>query len=114
MNGADLAVLVVPFLDGYSNRVEAGTNLEEDLPILTYTNNLPNCTPMDTKIRLFADKTAISNVNNRNNDAILLHDNINFPPSYEEKQMEFNSANYELLRITNHCSHLRFMDIINS
>ena len=28
MNGADLAVLVVPFLDGSSNRVEAGTNLE--------------------------------------------------------------------------------------
>ena len=31
MNGADLAVLVVPFLDGSSNRVEAGTDLE-DLP----------------------------------------------------------------------------------
>ena len=29
MNGADLAVLVVPFLDGSSNRVEAGTDLEE-------------------------------------------------------------------------------------
>ena len=28
MNGADLAVLVVPFLDGSSNRVEAGTDLE--------------------------------------------------------------------------------------
>ena len=28
MNGADLAVLVVPFLDGTSNRVEAGTDLE--------------------------------------------------------------------------------------
>ena len=27
MNGADLAVLVVPFLDGSSNRVEAGTDL---------------------------------------------------------------------------------------
>ena len=30
MNGADLAVLVVPFLDGSSNRVEAGTDLEDD------------------------------------------------------------------------------------
>ena len=29
MNGADLAVLVVPFLDWSSNRVEAGTDLEE-------------------------------------------------------------------------------------
>ena len=29
MNGADLAVLVVPFLDGSSNRVEAGTDLED-------------------------------------------------------------------------------------
>ena len=29
LNGADLAVLVVPFLDGSSNRVEAGTDLEE-------------------------------------------------------------------------------------
>ena len=28
MNGADLAVLVVQFLDGSSNRVEAGTDLE--------------------------------------------------------------------------------------
>ena len=28
MYGADLAVLVVPFLDGSSNRVEAGTDLE--------------------------------------------------------------------------------------
>ena len=28
LNGADLAVLVVPFLDGSSNRVEAGTDLE--------------------------------------------------------------------------------------
>ena len=28
MNGADLAVLVVPFLDGSSNRVEAGTDLD--------------------------------------------------------------------------------------
>ena len=31
MNGADLAVLVVPFLDGSSNRVEAGTDLESVL-----------------------------------------------------------------------------------
>ena len=29
MIGADLAVLFVPFLDGSSNRVEAGTDLEE-------------------------------------------------------------------------------------
>ena len=29
MNGADLAVLVVPFPDGSSNRVEAGTDLED-------------------------------------------------------------------------------------
>ena len=28
LNGADLAVLVVHFLDGSSNRVEAGTDLE--------------------------------------------------------------------------------------
>ena len=28
MIGADLAVLFVPFLDGSSNRVEAGTDLE--------------------------------------------------------------------------------------
>ena len=33
MNGADLAVLVVPFLDGSSNRVEAGTNLEVKLEV---------------------------------------------------------------------------------
>ena len=32
MNGADLAVLVVPFLDGSSNRVEAGTDLEASIP----------------------------------------------------------------------------------
>ena len=30
MYGADLAVLVVPFLDGSSNRVEAGTDLEAE------------------------------------------------------------------------------------
>ena len=29
MNGADLAVLVVPFPNGSSNRVEAGTDLED-------------------------------------------------------------------------------------
>ena len=29
MYGADLAVLVVPFLDGSSNRIEASTDLEE-------------------------------------------------------------------------------------
>ena len=36
MNGADLAVLVVPFLDGSSNRVEAGTDLEELLVVFFY------------------------------------------------------------------------------
>ena len=33
MNGADLAVLVVPFLDGSSNRVEAGTDLEDKIMV---------------------------------------------------------------------------------
>ena len=33
LNGADLAVLVIPFLDGSSNRVEASTNLEGQLVI---------------------------------------------------------------------------------
>ena len=39
MNGADLAVLVVPFLDGSSNRVEAGTDFGSDTighPILVH------------------------------------------------------------------------------
>ena len=35
MNGADLAVLVVPFLDGSSNRVEAGTDLEDKQSIFS-------------------------------------------------------------------------------
>ena len=36
MNGADLAVLVVPFLDGSSNRVEAGTDLEVSRQVLNF------------------------------------------------------------------------------
>ena len=36
MNGADLAVLVVPFLDGSSNRVEAGTDLEGILEVISF------------------------------------------------------------------------------
>ena len=35
MNGADLAVLVVPFPDGSSNRVEAGTDLEALLVVFS-------------------------------------------------------------------------------
>ena len=34
MIGADLAVLFVPFLDGSSNRVEAGTDLE--VPVFVF------------------------------------------------------------------------------
>ena len=34
LNGADLAVLVVPFLDGSSNRVEAGTDLDDPMFVL--------------------------------------------------------------------------------
>ena len=40
MIGADLAVLFVPFLDGSSNRVEAGTDLEVQLHILYIINHV--------------------------------------------------------------------------
>ena len=35
MIGADLTVLFVPFLDGSSNRVEAGTDLEDDHHVIS-------------------------------------------------------------------------------
>ena len=41
MNGADLAVLVVPFLDGSSNRVEAGTDLEAQLSVILFLGLSP-------------------------------------------------------------------------
>ena len=36
MIGADLAILFVAFLDGSSNRVEAGTDLEEITVVISY------------------------------------------------------------------------------
>ena len=43
MNGADLAVLVVPFLDGSSNRVEAGTDLEVVVVVVVVDPTPPTC-----------------------------------------------------------------------
>ena len=51
MNGADLAVLVVPFLDGSSNRVEAGTDLEDRSDPSNYRPISPTCKIMESIIK---------------------------------------------------------------
>ena len=70
MIGADLAVLFVPFLDGSSNRVEAGTDLEGlELTALQVKENqglriATGCTS-DTNINHIHDETKILPIEKR-------------------------------------------------
>ena len=53
MNGADLAVLVVPFLDGSSNRVEAGTDLEDWISSSTPSSFKSRCKKEEENLHSF-------------------------------------------------------------